>query len=339
MEIQAAIKHLIQKNDLNNEGMTSVMQAIMTGQCTEAQIAGFLVALRMKGETIDEIGAAAKVMRDLSSKVEVDPTHLIDTCGTGGDGANTFNISTTSAFVVAAAGAKVAKHGNRSVSSKSGSADLLEAAGVKLDLNPVQIKECIETVGIGFMFAPMHHGAMKHAIGPRKELGARTIFNILGPLTNPASAPFQLIGVFSKQWLEPIASVLKQLGSLHVMVVHSNDGLDEISLSDATQVAELKNGEINRYEISPEQFGFERIDIKDIAVDGIDGSLKTFHSVLNNKSSAARDIVCLNAGAAIYVAGLCDDLASGIEEAKKVIANGKAKNTLEALVSISNKFS
>lgn len=339
MEIQAAINHVIQKNNLNNDDMSNIMQAIMTGQCTEAQIAGFLVALRMKGETVDEISAAARVMRDLSSRVDVDPTHLIDTCGTGGDGANTFNISTTSAIVVAAAGAKVAKHGNRSVSSKSGSADLLEAAGVKLDMTPDQIKQCIETVGIGFMFAPMHHSAMKHAIGPRKELGTRTLFNLLGPLTNPAAAPNQLMGVFAERWLEPVASVLQQLGSQHVMVVHSNDGLDEISLSDATQVAELKDDVINLYEITPEQFGFERIDIKDIAVSGIEDSLKTFHSVLNNETGPARDIVCLNAGAAIYVAGLSDDLASGIKKADEVIANGKAKEKLDALISISKQFS
>ncbi len=338
MDIQQALNALLANEDLTSDDMTDVMRAIMTGQCTDAQIAGFLIALRMKGETVDEISSAANVMRELSSKVDVDTNNLIDTCGTGGDGANTFNISTTSAFVVAAAGAKVAKHGNRSVSSKSGSADVLEAAGIKLDMNPDQIRQCIDTIGIGFMFAPMHHSAMKHAIGARKELGTRTLFNLLGPLTNPASAPNQLMGIFAEQWLEPIASVLKQLGSQHVMIVHSDDGLDEISLSAATQVAELKDDTILRYEITPEQFGFACIDIAEIAVNGIDDSLKTFHTVLENTAGPALDIVCLNAGAAIYTAGICHNLTAGIDKAKEVIANGGAKEKFTALADISKIF-
>ena len=250
MDIQSAIKLVIEGSDLPKDDMHAVMHAIMTGECTPAQIAGFLVGLRMKGETIDEITAAAQVMRELSTKVVANSNHLIDTCGTGGDGANTFNISTTSAFVVAAAGASVAKHGNRSVSSNSGSADVLEAAGVKLDVTPEQVAQCISDVGIGFMFAPSHHSAMKYAIGPRRELGIRTLFNILGPLTNPADAPNQVLGVFSDIWLEPLAEVLKQLGSQHVMVVHSNDGMDEISISAPTQIAELVNNEIKTYSMN-----------------------------------------------------------------------------------------
>ena len=230
MDIQSAIKLVIEGSDLPKDDMHAVMHAIMTGECTPAQIAGFLIGLRMKGETIDEITAAAQVMRELSTKVVINSKHLIDTCGTGGDGTNTFNISTTSAFVVAAAGASVAKHGNRSVSSKSGSADVLEAAGVKLDITPEQVAQCINDVGIGFMFAPGHHSAMKHAIGPRRELGVRTIFNVLGPLTNPADAPNQVLGVFSDIWLEPLAEVLQQLGSQRVMVVHSDEHTpDEIA--------------------------------------------------------------------------------------------------------------
>ncbi|MEO1924528.1 MAG: anthranilate phosphoribosyltransferase, partial [Gammaproteobacteria bacterium] len=252
MDIKTAINEVINCNDLSRTDMHMVMKTIMQGEATPAQIGGLLVALRLKGESVDEITAAAEVMRELAEKVNIDKTHLVDTCGTGGDGANTFNISTTSAFVVAAAGAKVAKHGNRSVSSKSGSADVLEAAGVNLELNAKQVESCVENVGIGFMFAPMHHSAMKHAIGPRRELGIRTLFNVLGPLTNPAGAPNQVIGVFSKDWLAPLAETLKQLGSEHVLVVHSDDGLDEISISAKTNIAELNNGQINNYQIKPE---------------------------------------------------------------------------------------
>ncbi len=331
MDYKSTLNQLLNHHDLSSDEMTQIMRMIMTGECTDAQIAGFLIALRQKGETVDEITAAAQVMRELSQKVLIDVPHLIDTCGTGGDGANTFNISTTVAFVAAAAGAKVAKHGNRSVSSKSGSADLLEKAGVKLDMSADDIARCVKKTGIGFMFAPMHHSAMKHAIGPRKELGVRTIFNVLGPLTNPASAPNQLLGVFDRQWLVPLAKVLKQLGSEHVLVVHSEDGLDEISLSAATYIAELKEGSISEYTITPEEFGFERIDIKQLAVSSIEDSLNTFHSVLNNNPGPALDIVCLNAGAAIYTAGLSNSIAEGIEQAKQALASGKAKNTLEKL--------
>ncbi len=338
MNIQTAINEVINGNNLNRADMNAVMKTIMQGEATPAQIGGLLVALRLKGESVNEITAAAEVMRELAEKVNVDKTNLVDTCGTGGDGANTFNISTTSAFVAAAAGAKVAKHGNRSVSSKSGSADVLEAAGVNLELNAGQVESCIENVGIGFMFAPMHHSAMKHAIGPRRELGIRTLFNVLGPLTNPAGAPNQVIGVFSKDWLLPLAETLKQLGSEHVFVVHAEDGLDEISISAKTSVAELKDGQIKTYDISPTDFDMTLQDITELAVSGIDDSLNTMKSVLENIDSAAKDIVCLNAGAAIYAAGLTDSTATGITKAQATIASGAAKEKLEQLIQHSQSF-
>ncbi|MBL1143053.1 MAG: anthranilate phosphoribosyltransferase [Proteobacteria bacterium] len=338
MNIQTAINEVINGNNLNRADMNAVMKTIMQGEATPAQIGGLLVALRLKGESVDEITAAAEVMRELAEKVNVDKTHLVDTCGTGGDGANTFNISTTSAFVVAASGAKVAKHGNRSVSSKSGSADVLEAAGVNLELNGEQIESCIETVGIGFMFAPMHHSAMKHAIGPRRELGIRTLFNVLGPLTNPASAPNQVIGVFSKDWLTPLAETLKQLGSNHVLVVHAADGLDEISISDKSYIAELNNGQIENYEISPDDFGIQKQDISTLAANGINDSLNKIFSVLDNTDGAAKDIVCLNAGAAIYAAGLSDSIKDGVSKARTTLASGAAKQKLEQLIQHSQSF-
>lgn len=338
MDIQTGLKLLLERQDLAGEQMQQIMQAIMTGECTPAQIAGFLIALRMKGETVDEIAAAANVMRQLSNRVEVNSTHLVDTCGTGGDATNTFNISTTVAFVTAGAGAHVAKHGNRSVSSKSGSADVLEAAGIRLNLTPDQVADCIEAVGIGFMFAPLHHSAMKHAIGPRKELGVRTIFNLLGPLTNPAGAPNQVLGVFSNEWLEKIARVLQHLGSHHVLVVHSRDGMDEISISAPTDVCELVDGKIESYTISPDQFDLPLHDISTIEVNGINDSLQTMLSVLDNQPGPARDIVILNAAAAIYTAGICDTIGSGIMLAIKSIENGSARSKLDLLVKHSNSF-
>ncbi len=336
MNMQQAINKVIARSDLSADEMQQVMRIIMTGEATPAQIGGFLVGLRMKGETVDEIAAAATVMRELASGVKVSGDHLVDIVGTGVDGSNTFNISTACTFVVAAAGGTVAKHGNRSVSSKSGSADLLEAAGVKLDLNAEQVARCIEQVGVGFMFAPMHHSAMKHAIGPRKEMAVRTIFNVLGPLTNPAGAPNQLLGVFSDELVAPIAEVLNKLGSHHVMVVHSEDGMDEISIGAPTQVAELKDGKVTTYTITPEQFGFETSDIATLAVDGAEQSLAVINKVLANEAGPARDIVVFNAGAAIYVAGLADSLAAGIEKAQAVIADGSASEKLQQLVKVSS---
>ena len=335
MHIQLALQKLLNKQDLDTDEMREVMRFIMSGKASDAQIGGFLIALRCKGETIDEIAAAAEVMRELASKVVVTGGHVIDTCGTGGDGANTFNISTTCAFVVAAAGGQVAKHGNRSVSSSCGSADVLEAAGVNLDLSAEQVAQCVNDIGVGFLFAPKHHGAMKHTIKVRKEMGVRTLFNLLGPLSNPADAPNQLIGVFAQEWVEPLAQVLKKLGSRHVLVVHADDGLDEISIASATTIAELKDGAVFTYTITPEQFGFKRASLNDLAVDGAASSLMMVKSVLDNKDSAARDIVQLNAGAAIYAANITGTLAAGIEKAGQLIASGAARAKFDALIAYS----
>lgn len=333
MDMQSAIKAVTEKQNLSAKDMATVMRTIMTGDATPAQIGGFLVGLRMKGETVDEVAAAAAVMRELSTKVEVEKERLVDTCGTGGDSSGSFNISTASAFVVAAAGARVAKHGNRSITSKSGSADVLEAAGVNLELTPEQVADCVNEIGVGFMFAPMHHSAMKHAIGPRKEMAVRTIFNVLGPLTNPAGAPNQVLGVFSKEWVVPLAEVLKQLGSEHVLVVNAEDGLDEISIGSPTLVAELKDGEVKSYTIQPEDFGMQRAELSTIKAADAEDSLNIIKGVLANQSSPAKDIVCLNAGAAIYVAGLVNSLAEGVKRAAEVIAEGKAAEKLQQLVS------
>jgi anthranilate phosphoribosyltransferase len=335
MQIQKALQILLDRQDLSADQMRAVMRLIMSGGATDAQIGGFLVALRCKGESIDEIAAAAEVMRELAGKVHVKGEHLIDTCGTGGDGASTFNISTTCAFVVAAAGGRVAKHGNRSVSSSCGSADVLEAAGVNLDLTAEQVADCVNEIGVGFLFAPKHHGAMKYTIGPRREMGVRTLFNLLGPLSNPAGAPNQLIGVFGKEWLEPLAQVLKKLGSRHVLVVNADDGLDEISIASATSVAELKDDLVMTYTVTPEQFGLQRANIAELAVDGAASSLAMVESVLDNQPGPARDIVALNAGAAIYAADLADSLAAGVEKAQQVIASGAARAKWDALIAYS----
>jgi len=336
MDLPAAIAAVVERKDLNAADMEAVMRLIMTGQATPAQIGGFLVGLRMKGETVDEITAAATVMRELATHVDVAGPHLVDTCGTGGDGASTFNISTASALVTAAAGGRVAKHGNRSVSSSSGSADVLETAGVRLDLTPGQVASCIDKVGVGFLFAPQHHSAMKYAIGPRKEMRVRTVFNLLGPLTNPAGAPNQVLGVFSPDWVEPLAQVLKRLGSHHVLVVHADDGLDEISIAAPTRVAELRDGEVSVYTVAPEDFGLQRADLGAIAVADAAQSLEMIRAVFANQPGPARDIVMLNAGAAIYAAGLTASLADGVARAGEVLENGGARQTLEALVEVSN---
>ncbi|MDD5321140.1 MAG: anthranilate phosphoribosyltransferase [Methylococcales bacterium] len=337
MNIQQALQPLLNKQNLTADQMREVMRQIMTGNATDAQIAGFLIALRCKGETIDEIAAAAEVMRELASKVDIKGKHIIDTCGTGGDGANTFNISTSCAFVVAAAGGQVAKHGNRSVSGCCGSADVLEAAGIKLDLTAEQVAQCVHVIGVGFLFAPKHHGAMKYTIGPRKEMGVRTLFNLLGPLSNPAGAPNQLIGVFAKDWVEPLAHVLKKLGSKHVLVVSADDGLDEISIASASTIAELKNDEVTTYTITPEQFGFKRASLAELTVNDAASSLAMVKSVLDNKAGAARDIVLLNAGAAIYAANITDSLAAGIEKAREVVASGAARAKFDSLIAYSKR--
>ena len=339
MDMKQAIARVIEGRDLEADEMTAVMRAIMTGGATPAQIGGFLIGLRMKGETVTEITAAASVMRELASGVDISGLdHTVDIVGTGGDASGTFNVSTASMFVAAAAGCHVAKHGNRSVSSKSGSADALEAAGIRLDLSPEQVARCVREVGVGFMFAPGHHSAMKHAIGPRREMGVRTIFNVLGPLTNPAGVPNLLLGVFSEDLLEPLAEVLQRLGARHVMVVHSRDGLDEISIGDKTEVAELKEGAIRRYSIRPEEFGMQRASLEAIQVADANESLAMIRSVLEDHPGPARDIVTLNAGAAIYCAGRAADLKAGVDKAREAIASGEARNRLDRLVVVSQGF-
>ena len=337
MNINQAIKAVIEKKNLNESDMLDVMNSIMTGQTTDAQIGAFLVGLSMKGETIEEITASAKVMRSLATPVEIKSNkYLVDTCGTGGDGLGLFNISTASAFVVAAAGGKVAKHGNRSISSKSGSADVLESAGVNLNLSPSRISECIAKIGVGFMFAPAHHSAMKHAIGPRKELAVRTIFNVLGPLTNPAKAPNQVMGVYDKNLIEPIANVLKELGSRHVMVVHSDDGLDELSIADKTYVAELKDGNVSTYSVHPKDFGLTLGNLKDIRADNADASLALITEAFSGRNGTAKNIISLNAGAAIYVSGLTTSLQLGIDRANQVLSDGSSQKKLDEYIKISN---
>ena len=339
MDMQGAIHAVTERRSLSDAEMRAVMTLIMGGEATPAQIGGFLVGLRMKGETVEEITAATAVMRSLAASVPVaNDAHLIDTCGTGGDGCQTFNISTAAAFVAAAAGARVAKHGNRSVSSRSGSADVLEAAGVHLGLRPDQVAACIEQVGVGFMFAPHHHGAMRYAVGPRKEMGVRTLFNLLGPLTNPAKAPNQLLGVFADTWLVPMAEVLQRLGSCHVMVVHAEDGLDEISIGATTHVAELHHAQVTQYTITPERFGITRTDIAAIRTSTAQESLTKIQQVLSNTPGPALDVVLLNAGAAIYVANLVPTLEAGIERARQVIASGAAQEHFVSLRDMSNRF-
>lgn len=337
MDIKTAINAVLNRTDLTREQMSAVMEQIMTGQCSDAQIGGFLVGLRAKGETVDEIAGAAQVMRKLAKPVRIEAEHLVDIVGTGGDSSGIFNVSTASTFVAAAAGATVAKHGNRSVSSKSGSADLLEAAGVNLNLTPEQVKHCIEEVGVGFMFAVNHHAAMKYAIGPRRELGVRTVFNLLGPLTNPASVPNMLLGVFSADWVRPVAEVMRELGANHVLVVHSADGLDEISIAADTLVAELKNGEISEYSLSSERFGLSKSRLEDLKVADALESLSMVKTALSNVDHPASQMVSLNAGAALYAAGVVSDLESGVERARQVIRSGEALAKLSELAKVSNE--
>ena len=337
MNISEAIKAVISRQNLNEGEMHDVMNSIMTGQTTDAQIGAFLVGLSMKGETIEEITASAKVMRALATSVELNSNdYLVDTCGTGGDGLGLFNISTASAFVVAAAGGKVAKHGNRSISSKSGSADVLEAAGINLNISPELISQCIEEIGLGFMFAPAHHSAMKHAIGPRKELAVRTIFNVLGPLTNPAKAPNQIMGVYDKSLVEPIANVLKGLNSRHVMVVHSEDGLDEFSIANTTYVAELKDNNISTYTVHPGDFGLEEGNLDSIKAENAEQSLALINEAFSGKKGVARDIIALNAGAAIYVSGLVSSFDEGVTQANQILSDGSAQDKLDAYILASN---
>lgn len=339
MDVKTALTALIGKRDLTREEMLSVMRQIMQGELTPVQIAGILVGLRAKGETVTEIAAAAHVMRELSTKVPVgDAEHLVDTCGTGGDGAHTFNISTAAAFAAAAAGARVAKHGGRSVSSTCGSADVLEALGVNVNLTPEQVAQSVQEIGVGFMFAPNHHSAMKHAAPVRRELGVRTLFNLLGPMTNPAGAKNQVMGVFHRELVPKLAQVLKELGSRHVMVVHAADGLDEISLDGDTFVAELRDGKITEYTLNPRQFGLDPCPSERLAVHNIDEAKALLLAALGNRHGPARDIVALNAGAAIYVSGAATSLSDGIAQARAAIESGAAKAKLDALVAFSGRF-
>jgi anthranilate phosphoribosyltransferase len=338
MNFSQTLTHLLEHRDLPFADMRDLMVQIMGGQLTPAQIAAVLIGLRGKGESVTEIAAAATVMRELSTKVQVrNNAHLIDTCGTGGDGAQTFNISTASAMVAAAAGARVAKHGGRSVSSTCGSADVLEKLGVNVNLTPAQVAQCVDEIGVGFMFAPNHHSAMKHAAPVRRELGVRTLFNLLGPLTNPANAQNQVLGVFHPALTTKLAQVLSELGSQHVLVVHGSDGLDEITISGTSNIAELKDGKITEYTVQPSDFGLQTAPLATIRVNNADEAKAMLIGVLDNQPGTARDIVLLNAGAAIYVAGLSGSLAEGVNSAAQVIASGAAKAKLAQLISISQR--
>ena len=333
MTPQDALARVIEHREIFREEMLSLMRSIMSGEVSPTMIAAIMIGLRVKKETIGEIAAAAEVMREFATKVVVkDADGLVDIVGTGGDGARTFNISTASTFVCAAAGARIAKHGNRAVSSKSGSADLLEALGVNLALKPGQIATSIAETGVGFMFAPNHHGAMKHAAPVRRELGVKTIFNILGPLTNPANAKQHLVGVFHPDLVGIEVRVLERLGSCRAMVVHGMEGMDEISISGPTMVGELKDGAIREYSIAPQDFGLPAHDLDAIRVDGVEQSKAMVLAPLSNEPGVARDIVALNSGASIYVAGLAPTVAEGVKRAQAVIASGAARKKLDQFV-------
>ncbi len=335
MDIKQALTAVVDRKDLSMAEMQAVMQQIMSGQATDAQIGGLLIALRMKGETVDEITAAASVMRSLAVPVNIQAENAVDIVGTGGDSANLFNVSSACSFVVAAAGGHVAKHGNRSVSSSSGSADLLEAAGVNLQLTPDQIARCIDNVGVGFMFAPQHHSAMKYAIGPRKEMSLRTIFNVLGPLTNPAGVKHYLLGVFDKALCRPLVESLQALGAKHALVVHAAEGLDEISLAGETHVAELKDGEVVEYTIVPEDVGLQRQPLAGLQVASSVESLALINAAFSGENAQAIDMIALNAGAALYAADQVASMTEGVALAKAVMLNGSAAHKMAELVTFS----
>lgn len=334
--IQKALGFLGSKEPLPGGLMHQVMNQIMDGEATQAQIGALLMASKINGDSVQTISEAASVMRERAIKVKTKGDYVVDTCGTGGDGLGLFNVSTASAFVAAAAGCCVAKHGNRSVSSTTGSADVLEAAGVNLGLDVNQVEHCIDHCGIGFLFAPAHHAATKYAVGPRKEIGLRTFFNLLGPLTNPAEAPNQVMGVFAKDWMLKTAEVLKLLGSRHVMVVHSKDGMDEISLSAPTHVTELKDGKISEYDICPEDFGISTQPVDSLVVNNADESLGLIKQAFSSGTGAAADIVALNAGAAIYVSGKVENMQAGVDSARKILQSQAALNKLEQLIEYTN---
>jgi anthranilate phosphoribosyltransferase len=335
--IKEAISLIIQNISLSESEMAECMTEIMEGRATDAQIGAFLTALRLKGETVEEITGAARIMREKATKINA-PEGVIDTCGTGGDMSGTFNISTTTAIVVAAAGVPVAKHGNRSVSSQSGSADVLEELGVKIELPPEKVEKCLFETGFGFLFAPLFHPAMKFAIGPRREIGIRTIFNILGPLTNPANAKRQILGVFADKLTEPLASVLGNLGAEDAMVVHGEDGLDEITICDGTRVSRYKNGNVETSFITPEDFGFQRADCRDLTGGDKKKNADITLSILNGEQGAKRDIVLMNSAAAIMVSGLTNDFIAAKEIAEETIDSKKAANKLEEIKKVSNSL-
>ena len=340
MDIKDAIRRVTGGGDLAAPEMVEVMTRVMSGETTDAQNAALLVGLQMKGVKAAEILGAARVMRELATPVRVgDRAHLVDTCGTGGSGADKFNVSTAAAMVAACAGARVAKHGNRGATSKSGSADVLEAAGYNLALGPDQVGELIDRAGVGFMFAPAHHGAVKHVIAARREIGVRTIFNLLGPLTNPAGAPNQLMGVFDGAWIRPLLEVFRELGGEHVLIVAAEDGLDEISIAAATRVGELKDGEIGEFQLTPETLGLERAsDIDDLRVDSPAASLELVNRALGWEHEKAAQLVALNAGAAIYAAGLSADPAAGVAKAVAIQQSGMALNKFRELVELSRSL-
>lgn len=340
MNIKTAIAKVTSLQDLSTAEMIAVMNDIMSGNSTDAQNAGFLVGLQMKGAKAAEILGGATVMRELATSVSIaDKSFLVDTCGTGGSGSNTFNVSTAAAIVASAAGAKVAKHGNRGATSKSGSADVLEAAGVNLGLDAQGVAKCIEEIGVGFMFAPAHHSAMKHVIAARKEIGVRTVFNLLGPLTNPAAAPNQVMGVYDPTLIPVLLEVLKGLGSKHVLIVAAEDGLDEISIAASTSVGELKDGEISHYSVKPSDFNIDTYaNYHSLQIGSPDESLEMLKDALGNTNRAASDIVALNAGAAIYVAGKAESLVDGVEKAKAILVAGDAMVKLEKLILLSHSL-
>ena len=338
MDMHSAIRSVARSVDLDQEQMNSVMRIVMQGDATPAQIGAFLTALHIKGETVDELTAAAIVMREFAAAVSVRSDKVVDTVGTGGDAAGLFNVSTAAALVAAAAGITVAKHGNRAATGKSGSADVLEAAGVRIDLTPDQVGETIDHVGIGFMFAPTHHGATRHAVGPRREIGVRTIFNLLGPLTNPAAARWQLVGVYEQRWLRPLAEVFGNLGSIHTLVVSSSDGLDEISIGDSTPVCEFYKGELTEFVISPEDYGIERQALSSIKVESASESLALIRGALSGEKGPAYDMVALNAGATLYAADVVNSVGGGVDQARAVLDAGGAVRKLEELASYTQRF-
>ena len=340
MKPQDALTRVIEHREIFHDEMTSLMRQIMGGEISPVMTAAILAGLRVKKETVGEIAAAAQVMRELSTRIDVaDNSHFVDIVGTGGDGAHTFNISTASMFVAAAAGAKVAKHGGRSVSSSSGSADALEALGANIMLSPEQVGECLAATGIGFMFAPNHHSAMKNVAPVRREMGVRTIFNILGPLTNPAGAPNTLLGVFHEDLVGILVRVMQQLGAKHVLVVYGRDGMDEVSLGAATLVGELKDGKIREYEIHPEDFGLQMSSNRSLRVDNSQQSTEMIYSALANTPGTAREIVVFNAGSALYTANVADSIESGIALARVAIESGAARAKLDEFVRFTQRFS